>query len=141
MVRSEFLLPALQFPPKDFEKMTGHIVGGLWCFNPSDPYEVLMFNINRFIGVPNNYYHESEMTENCDKSKSEYYKLSVFNRFSLWFSIFIHEYILQFSFCRWWLNKQTLFHEFLITYFPFLAIYKFGWKKAYISISMNENEL
>ena len=134
VVRKEFLLPALQFPPKDFEKMTRHISNGLWCFNPRDAYNVVTFMIKRMIGVPNFGYHEEELEKNCDKSKLELYKLSYYERFEAWAVCFIHEYLLQFAFFRWFFNLDTKFHEILITYFPFLAFYKFGWRNAYVRI-------
>jgi len=133
VIRSEFYVPALQFPPKDFEMMTKCIVDGLWCFNPSDPYEVLIFYVKRLVGIPNYNYGDASET-----SEPEYNKLSYYNRFSLWTTVFVHEYLLQFFYFRWWMNKQTLFHEFLITYFPFLAFYKFGFKNAYVRILRRE---
>lgn len=133
-VRTEFLLPALQFPPKDFEPMTRNIANGLWCFNPRDAYTVIIFMIKRMIRVPNFYYHEEEIPESSDRSQLEVYKLSYYERFEAWAVCFVHEYLLQFSLIRWFFNMDTLFHEFLITYFPFLAFYKFGLKNAYVRI-------
>lgn len=133
-VRTEFLLPALQFPPKDFAPMTRHIANGLWCFNPRDAYTVIIFMIKRMIGVPNFYYQEEEIPEDCDRTKLEVHKLSFYERFEAWAVCFIHEYLLQFFIVRWFFNLDTLFHEFLITYFPFLAFYKFGLQNAYVRI-------
>lgn len=134
VIRDEFLRPALQFPPKDFEPMTRCIANGLWCFNPRDNYNIIIFMIKRMIGVPNFYYHEEEIPKDFDRSKLEVYKFGYYDRFEAWAVTFIHEYLLQFSFIRWFFNMDTLFHEFLITYFPFLAFYKFGYKNAYVTI-------
>lgn len=133
-VRTEFLLPALQFPPKEFASMTRYISNGMWCFNPRDAYNVIIFMIKRMIGVPNYYYNESEIPADYDRSKLEIYKLSYYERFEAWCVCFMHEYLLQFFGFRWFFNMDTKFHEWLITYFPFLAFYKFGYKNAYVSI-------
>lgn len=133
-VRTEFLLPALQFPPKEFESMTRYISNGMWCFNPRDAYNVIIFMIKRMSGVPNYYYNESEIPADYDRSKLEIYKLSYYERFEAWCVCFMHEYLLQFFVFRWFFNMDTKFHEWLITNFPFLAFYKFGYKNAYVSI-------
>lgn len=114
--------------------MTKCIANGLWCFNPRDAYTVIIFMIKRMIGVPNFEYHDWEIKETTDKTKLEVYKLSYYERFETWAICFTHEYLLQFFIVRWLFNLDTLFHEFLITYFPFLAFYKFGLKNAYIRI-------
>lgn len=90
--------------------------------------------IKRMIGVPNYYYNESEIPADYDRSKLEIYKLSYYERFEAWCVCFMHEYLLQFFVFRWFFNMDTKFHEWLITYFPFLAFYKFGYKNAYVSI-------
>lgn len=134
VVQKEFLLPALQFPPKDFDRMTKYITNGLWCFNPRDAYNVVIFMIKRMVGVPNYGYHESEIPEGSKKEQLEIKKLSLYERFEVWAACFVHEYLLQFFIVRWFFNLDTLFHEFLITYFPFLAFYKFGLKNSYVRI-------
>lgn len=140
VVRRDFLQPALQFPPKDFEPMTRYIANGLWCFNPRDAYNIVIFTIKRLIRVPNFYYHETEMPTDYDQTNLELYKLSYYERFEAWMLTFVHEYLLQFSLFRMFFNWDTRFHEFLITYFPFLAFWKFGYKHAYVTIlGKNDN--
>lgn len=119
--------------------MTRYITNGMWCFNPRDAYTVVMFMIKRMIGVPNYAYHEEEVPQDFDKSQLEVYKLSYYERFEAWFVCFIHEYLLQFWPLRWFFNMDTKFHELLITYFPFLAFYKFGLKNAYVRILGKED--
>lgn len=140
VVRRDFLLPNLQNPPEQFAPMTKYISNGMWCFNPRDAYTVLIFMIKRMIKVPNYYYHDEEIPENFDKTNLEIYKLGYYDRFEAWAVTFIHEYLLQFSLIRWFFNMDVLFHEFLITYFPFLAFYQFGYKNAYVSILNKESE-
>ena len=140
VLKTDFLMPALQFPPKDFEPMTKYITNGLWCFNPADTYCIIMFMIKRMIGVPNYHYHDHELPSGYDKTKLEFNKLTYYERFEAWSTCFVHEYLLKFAWVRWFLNMDTRFHEFLITYFPFLAFYKFGFKKAYVRIFGKEDK-
>lgn len=134
VIKSEFLRPALESPPKEFPEMTRFVANGMWCFNPRDTYDVMIFTMKRLVGVPNYWYTEDEIPKGCDRSKMELYKLGNYARFMNWFVAFIHEYLLQFTIFRMFFNMQTLFHEFLITTFPFLAIYSFGWNRAWITI-------
>lgn len=135
VIRTEFLRPALENPPEEFFDMTRYVAHGLWCFNPRDIHEVILFTMKRLCGVPNYYYTEEEIPKGYDRSKLEYLKLGGYARFMNWFTAFIHEYLLQFTIFRMMFNLQTAFHEFLITYFPFLAIYSFGWNRAWITIN------
>lgn len=134
VVRKDFLLPALESPPEDFPQMARYVANGLWCFNPRDKFNVIIFTVKRLIGLPNYCYQEYEIPKGIDRSKLEYSKLGWYDRFLIWATTFMHEYLLQFSIYRAFMNHQTLFHEFLITYFPFLAMYSFGFKNAYVKI-------
>jgi hypothetical protein len=141
VIKTEFLRPNLETPPEEFEAMTRYIANGLWCFNPADSYENIMFVIKRMIGVPDYYYDESEIPAGYDKSKLKYRDFSLYEKFDLWTSVFVHEYLLQFKFIRVLLNFQTLVHEYLIRYFPFLAFYKFGFKKSFITIPADKDKV
>lgn len=130
VVRTEFLKPALENPPSEFQDMTKYVATGMWCFNPRDSHDVIQFTIRRLCGVPNYCYTEDEIPKGYDRSQMELYKLGYYARFMNWFTSFSHEYLLQFTIFRVMFNIQTAFHEFLITTFPFLAIYSFGWNRA-----------
>lgn len=140
VVRTEFLKPALESAPEEFYQMTKYVANGMWCFNPRDSYHVILFSIKRMIGVPNYYYCEEEIPKGFDRSKLEVYKLGYYDRFFNWLTTFIHECLLQFAIFRVLFNLQTQFHEFLITYFPFLAMYSFGYDRAYVTILDKKNE-
>lgn len=106
----------------------------MWCFEPLGIYEVIMFFNNRLAGVPNYHYFEDEVPEGSTMKDSKLYELSLYNRYSLYIKICIHNFWLKYNILRIWLNLEVWFHEFLIRYFPFLAIYKFGFKNAYVKI-------
>lgn len=140
VVRQEFLFPAHLSPPRDFAQMARYVANGMWCFNPRDAYNVMIFTIKRLVGIPNYYYQENEIPDGYDREKLEIYKMGWYDRFLTWFTAFIHEYLLQFSIFRVFFNMQTSFHEFLITYFPFLAMYSFGFKNSYVKILDKKDE-
>jgi hypothetical protein len=133
VVKSEFLLPALCDPPEKFADMAKYVANGMWCFNPRDKYNVILFTIKRLVGIPGYAYTENDHIKD-NREENEIYKLGYYDRFFHWITVFVHEYLLQFAIFRWFFNNQTLFHEFLITHFPFLAIYSFGWGNAYVNI-------
>lgn len=134
VVRKDFLLPALESPPENFPDMARHVANGMWCFNPRDKYDVIIFTVKRLVGLPYYWYHEHEIPKGIDRSKLQYLKLGWYHRFYTWATFFMHEYLLEFSIFRIFMNRQTAFHEFLITYVPFLAWYSFGFKDSYVKI-------
>lgn len=141
VIKTEFLRPNLESPPEEFESMTKYITNGLWCFNPTDSYDTIVFVIKRMIGVPDYYYNDEEIPEGYDKSKLKYNSMRLGEKFDLWTSVLIHEYLLQFNLIRWIMNFQTLVHEYLIRYFPFLAFYMFGFKRAFITIPADKHKV
>lgn len=134
VIQTEFLLPNLQDLPVDFTPMTKYIVNGLWCFDPFDSYNEIIFMINRLSGMPNYHYLEDEIPENYDRKNLEIFKCSYCDRFVIWLSVITRQFALKFFIFRWIFNIVTLFSEFLIRYFPFLAFCKFGFRNSYVNI-------
>lgn len=141
VVRTEYLRPNLKNPPTEFEAMTKYVTNGLWCFNPADSYASIIFAIKRMVGVEGYYYNDSEIPSDYDQSKLIYKTMSWSDRFDIWSSVFIHENLLQYTIIRRFFNFQTWIHELLIRYFPFLAMYKFGFKKAYVTIPADKDKV
>lgn len=141
VIKTEFLRPNLETPPEEFGAMSKYIVNGLWCFNPADSYTSIMFAIKRMIGVPGYYYYDDEIPKDFDPEKLVHKSLTWSERFDVWSSIFIHEFLLKFSLIRKFFNFETLVHEYLIRYFPFLAMYKFSFKQAYITIPADKDKV
>lgn len=133
-MRREFILPNLQNPPEKFEEMTKYIANGLWCFNPLDPYNEVIFMAKRLVGVPNYYYFESEFPPNYDKKKLELYNYSRFDRVFIFLSIITRQFTLRCFIIRWICNFGCYINEFFIRYLPWLACIKFGWRNAYVDI-------
>jgi hypothetical protein len=131
-VRTKFILPALTETSNDFDTMSKFCVSGLQCFNFIDLYKPTIFNLKRLIGVENYYYFQNEVPENFDRKKLKYLELSRYERFSLFMSIFIRQYLLKYFIIRWMHNIFIRINEFFMRHFPIIAIMRFGWRKAYV---------
>lgn len=116
--------------------MSKYAVSGLQCFNPPDFYHPTIFLIKRLIGVSGYEYLESEIAKNCDRSHLEVYQLNYFNRFMLWTSIMIRQFLIKYFIFRWIFNGFTHMSEFFIKYFPLIAIIRFGPRKAYVKLNL-----
>lgn len=114
--------------------MSKYAVSGLQCFNPPDFYHPTIFMIKRLIGVVGYEYLESEIAKNCDRSNLEVYKLNYFNRYMLWSSIMVRQFLVKYCIFRWLMNFFTHMSEFFIRYLPLIAIIRFGPRKAYVKL-------
>lgn len=134
VIRTEYLLPNLQNPPKDFAVMTKYIVNGLQCFNIFDTYNEIIFMCKRLTGVPNFYYFDREIPENYDRKNLEIYNQTRFDRVFIWIAVVTREHLLNLFVLRWFFNILTFIGEFFIRYFPVIAFCKFGCRRAYVDI-------
>ncbi|XP_062556449.1 uncharacterized protein LOC134221269 isoform X2 [Armigeres subalbatus] len=131
-VEEHILRPALLSTTESFEKMGKALVEGLWCFNPFLDYDAFLFLTARLTGVPGYYYWTEELpSADCE---TKFQNFSRYSRFILYFVLLIHEVWLKSTIFRWYLNSQMIMSRFLITYFPFLAIFKFGIGDSYVRI-------
>lgn len=135
VIRKEFLLPYLTNPPEKFEEMTRYAVSGLQCLNPPDFYQPTIFLIKKLIGVKGYEYFEKEIPEGCDRSSLQVYKLNLFNRYMLWNSIMIRQFLIKFFIFRWIFNFFTHVGEFFIRYCPIIAIFRFGPRNAFVKLN------
>lgn len=134
VIRSDFLLPNLQDPPENFSSMSKFLVDGLWCFDPADSYNEIIFMIKRLVGVPGFYYLNSEIPTNVDRKNLEIYKQTRTTRLFIWLSVTSRQFLLRIFLFRWFFNIFTWIAEFLIRYFPFLAFFRVGMKNSYVKI-------
>lgn len=131
-VQEHILRPALLSRTNDFEKMGKALIDGLWCFNPFLDYDAFLFMTARLTGVPGYYYWKEELPS--PNSETKYQNFTRYSRFILYFLLLVHEVWLRSTIFRWYLNSQMIMSRFLITYFPFLAIFKFGIGDSYVRI-------
>lgn len=153
------LRPALENTPKQFYEMSDALISGLWSFNPFLNTDAFIYFVKRISGCTGYYYFESEAKndeiqmitsngngkvekvekiDNESHVKSLLYTLGGYSRFILGFLIIIHQFLLQIFIFRWYFNGQIILSRFLITYFPFLAFPKFGFRDSYVRILKTE---
>lgn len=131
-VQEHILKPALIAPSENFEKMGKALIEGLWCFNPFLDYDAFLFMTARLTGLPGyHYWTEEHPSSGC---KTKYDSFSRYSRFILYYLLLVHEVWIKATLFRWYLNSQMILSRFLITYFPFLAIFKFGIGDSYVRI-------
>ncbi|XP_062712961.1 uncharacterized protein LOC109411220 [Aedes albopictus] len=131
-VQEHILRPALLTQTENFEKMGRALIDGLWCFNPFLDFDAFLFMTARLTGVPGYHYWTEELPS--PDSETKYGSFSRYSRFILYFLLLVHEVWLTSTLFRWYLNSQMVMSRFLITYFPFLAIFKFGIGDSYVRI-------
>ncbi|XP_058826064.1 uncharacterized protein LOC131685996 isoform X2 [Topomyia yanbarensis] len=131
-IQEQVLRPALVARKETFEEMGNALIDGLWCFNPFLDYDAFLFLTSRLTDVPGyHYWKEEHPSPGCE---TIYTKFTRYSRFVLYFLLLVHETLLNFIAFRWYFNSQMVLSRFLITYFPFLAIFKFGVRDAYVRI-------
>lgn len=130
---SQVISPALYNTNKEFYVMSDALIKGLWCFNPFLDTDAFLYFMKRLGDVPDYHYHASEV-EKTDSKKLSISNLSWYSRYILWLLVLAHETLLSFTLIRLYLNSQMVLSETIITYFPFLAFYKFGIKNSYVRI-------
>ncbi|KFB44349.1 AGAP005178-PA-like protein [Anopheles sinensis] len=133
LIASEILQPALLNRTSEFEKMGRALTEGLWCFNPFVYYESFLFLTMRLNNIPGYHYWDEEAPAN-GRQKGLHEQLDRYGRFVLFAISYILSVLLNLTIFRWYFNGQMVMSRFLITHFPFLAIYQYGTVDAYVRI-------
>lgn len=129
--------PALENTSSDFDSMANALIDGLWCFNPMlNPPSIMYFT--KYLTNCSGYVYFESNLEALEVDEEQNRKIidsmDWFSRLVLFIHITVHGYFINFSIFRWYFNLQVWISKFWITYFPFLAFYKFGIKKSYVRI-------
>lgn len=133
---NEVYRPALSSTSADFYAMSDALLTGMWCFNPFLNTDSFLYYVKMVCGCPDYLYLENDLAmidsepQRVDKLRT----MGWYARTILFLQYLIHVYLLNFSWVRWYMNSQILLSTFIIRWFPFLAIYSFGVRKAYVRI-------
>lgn len=131
--------PALQDAPPDFAHMASALIEGLWCFNPfsfTDPmlyFTRMMSDCDGYVYLGSNPRRLLDDGGNRE-ADAKVEQMHWWYRLILWFQITVHTFLLNFAVIRWYMNQQIYISSFIIKWFPFLAIWQFGVRKAYVRI-------
>lgn len=133
--------PYLENTTDDFYQMCDALISGLWCFNPLLDTKAFIYYTRWLSGCKNHVYYPSELRalENdpveCQKIIQSF---GFYTRWILYLVMTAHTYLINFATFRSYFNFQLWLAEYIIYFFPFLAIFKFGTKKAYVRILKGE---
>lgn len=133
--------PSLENTCSNFDIMANALIDGLWSFNPLLNPPSIIYYTKYLTNCSGYVYYESNLLAleaDLEQSRRIIDTLDWYSRLMLFLQITAHGYLLNFSFFRWYFNLQVWISKWLITYFPFLAFYKFGVKKSYVRILNSE---
>lgn len=137
LVLGEIYKPAMERVPARFVDMATALINGLWCFNPFLTAESFLYFTKILCDCDGYVYLGSDLRQlnsASDVASAKISQMHWYSRLILWFQFTIHTFALNFLLVRWYLNSQIRVSNFIIKYFPFLAIYQFGLNKAYVRI-------
>lgn len=163
-VVNHIVVPALMHLPPNFEEMATAMLNGLWCVSPDIEPKKFIFYTMKLSGVPG-YYLDGDERKNQLEYLTRYPQYiadanavradmdghldecSALSKFSWWqrLDIRITEYMLRnliakYSFWNKLFNQVILMRLFFLKHFPYLAIYKFGPRAAYVRVQLDETD-
>lgn len=138
--------PLMHNSTAEFYRMADYLITGLWCFNPFLNTQAYVHYMKSMSGCPEYVYFGSDPAilndEALTNDGKELFEVAAENlslldwiaRWKLWLMVTIFGNLLNFSWVRWYLNQQIYVSIVIIRWFPFLAIYAFGVRRAYVRI-------
>ncbi|ALC47739.1 CG31344, partial [Drosophila busckii] len=129
--------PALSSTTDEFYRMTEALIHGLWHVNTMLSVKANIFFTKRLAYVKGYEYFSFDHLvgeERDPKQKSCYYDLGFWDRFIVSYGLFIVTYLHKYAFVRWYFNFRVWLMDLFTYYLPYVAIWKFGIKWAYVSI-------
>lgn len=149
--------PVMYKPPENnFQEMTDAMLSGLWSFVPLITTPSFLFLTKMLSGVPGYVYSEEDRTEQLiylkahgsyidkagqlekelrDQTKPEKFSsLHWWDRFVINFVCYVCHLCYVSVLWRWFFKWHIHMARFLITYLPFLAFHRFGFRDSYVRI-------
>lgn len=127
--------PSLEVSSKSekFTEMSRALITGLYCFSPFLTFDSFMFFMKMVTGCPSYDYFEKNPSNQLE-TKANLEKLGRYDRVILYLLARVHRFWLNMTILRWYFNAQIHLSLVIIHYFPFLAIFKFGFRDSYVRI-------
>ncbi|KAM7361383.1 uncharacterized protein ACRADG_011587 [Cochliomyia hominivorax] len=129
--------PALENTTKDFDQMCKALLDGLWPINTSLTVGSFLYMTKRLAYVKGYEYYDFDCRPGTtiDPKQHRYYKdLSWWDRIVVFYALLLVTYLHKYDIVRWYLNFRVWLSEQLMYYLPYIAIFKFGIKWAYVRI-------
>ncbi|XP_016999171.2 uncharacterized protein [Drosophila takahashii] len=135
--------PALANTGEDFYRMTEALINGLWHMNTMFSVDANIFFAKRLACVKGYEYfsfdHDNGVQQD-PQQKLYYYDMGWWDRFIVSYGLFIVTYLHRYALVRWYFNFRVWLVDVLTYYLPYIAIWKFGFKSAYVRIFRNGGE-
>lgn len=137
LILNDIYRPYLEKTDENFMIMAQSLIEGLWCFNPLLDTDAFVYFTKCISNCKNYIYYESDPrlvdTDilECRKLITSY---TWYTRMILCIQMSAHTFMANFPLFRWYFNNQVWMAQHIIYWFPFLAIFKFGFKKSYVRI-------
>ncbi|KAH8374718.1 hypothetical protein KR200_004600, partial [Drosophila serrata] len=135
--------PALENTSEDFHQMTAALINGLWHINTMLSVDANIFFTKRLACVKGYEYYSFDHSNGVvrdPQQKLHYYDMGWWDRFIVSYGLFIVTYLHRYAVVRWYLNFRIWMVDVLTYYLPYIAIWKFGFKSAYVRIFRSGGE-
>lgn len=132
---NEIYKPYLENTSESFLTMATALIEGLWCINPILEINAILYYTKWVTGCKGYLYNDTDLralTENTDDINNKLNALNWYSRWLLFVQITAHTFLVNYAIFRWYFNYQVWLSHIIIQWFPFLAFFKFGIKKAYV---------
>lgn len=123
---SHILLPNVEKKNKDFLNMAHHLIDGLWSVNPMLHYESTMSTCHNLMAFEN---------DNQRGANPLLFELKGYAKLNFWLKAWAID-MLKYDWFRAYHNFLIVASLWLVTWFPFLALYRFGIVKSYVSLPL-----
>ncbi|KAL9890367.1 uncharacterized protein ACN427_009384 isoform 1-T1 [Glossina fuscipes fuscipes] len=137
IVLRKVYIPALENASKDFEDATKALLHGLWPVNTSLTVGSYLFMTKRLACVKGYEYYEFDHRPGAQRDPNQhlYYKdLNWWDRFIVFYGLFLVTYLHKYNAVRWYLNFRVWLNEQISYYVPYVAMFMFGFKLAFVRI-------
>ncbi|EDW85119.1 uncharacterized protein Dwil_GK12782 [Drosophila willistoni] len=143
IVQRRVYAPALEKTSEEFDRMAEALINGLWHINTILSVDAQLFFAKRLAYVPGYEYFSFDYRPGEKRNPQQrlyYYDLSWWDRFVVSYGLFIVTYLHKYKVVRMYLNFRVWIMDLLTYYLPYIAIWKFGVKAAYVRIFRSDGQ-
>lgn len=139
LISNNIYRPYLEETGNDFWIMAKSLIEGLWCYNPMLDTNAFIYFTKWLANCKNYIYYESDprlasTANSLIESRQIIESFNWYTRWILYLQMSAHTYMANFTIFRWYFNNQVWMAKHIIYWFPFLAFFKFGFRKGYVRI-------
>ncbi|XP_030377630.1 uncharacterized protein LOC115626405 [Scaptodrosophila lebanonensis] len=143
IVMDRVFAPALEQTNSEFDEMTKALIDGLWHVNMMLSFKAQVFFTKRLAYCRGYEYYSFDYRAGEQRDPQQmlyYYDMKLWDRFIVSYGLFLVTYLHKYAIVRWYLNLRVWLMDLFIYYFPYAAIWRWGWKSAYVRIFSKEGQ-